>query len=314
MRMRRWVGRGATLALCVMAACSGTEPLGPAPDAGLAIEGDFSPLEAEFSRTLVAFWAGPSGKVPATNVTWRSSKPGVAIVDANGFVTGVSAGMTTISAETGQGQLTASVSLEVLPLAHYSKLELQVFNELVFGGNAFRTLRKWGDAITLQVSGDATAADRAIVDSVVAEMTALLRTIPVSVVEHGGNVQVSFTPDAQFGALAGGACAPPAGVWGYSCPTSDAASRYTQAIVYVSSTRSLDIRRYLIRHELMHMVGFYGHPTGVPSVLNRPEQITLDHFLSLDLALMEMMGRPELSAGMRGAEAMVTLSELRRYE
>lgn len=196
----------------------------------------------------------------------------------------------------------------------YSTLELSVFNDLVFGGNAMRLLRKWDGPIRIQLSGDPTSADRAIVDTVAAELSSRLRTTPVSIVEFGGNVQISFTPDAQFASLAGGTCAPPAGVWGFSCPVADTASRYTQTIVYVSSTRSLDIRRYLIRHELMHMIGFYSHPTGVPSVLSRPENISLDRYLALDFALMEMMGRTELLPGMRGIDAMILLSELTRYE
>jgi hypothetical protein len=296
--------------LMLLSACGGSAMTGPGADASLEVAGYSGPIEVEDSRMLTAIWRDTRGTYPATGATWRSSNGGVATISQQGMVTGVSPGGATISVEAGARS--AAVAVEILPLTHYSPLELSVFNTLVFSGNGARRLRKWEGGIRIQVSGDHSAEDRAVVELVAAELSALLRTIPVTVVEFAGNVQVGFAPDSLYRNLAGGTCAPPPNVWGFSCPTADSASRYVQTLVYISSTRSREIRRYLIRHELMHMAGFYDHPSGVPSILTRPEQITLDHYLPLDLALLEMMGRSELTAGMFGAEAMPILNSLTR--
>jgi hypothetical protein len=298
------------LSLCVLAACSDSGLIGPVADASLEVTGYLGPIEVQNSRTLTAVWRDSRGTYPAAGVTWRSSNQGVALVGQNGVVTGVSPGAATISVQAGAR--VADVAVEILPLTHYSPLELSVFNHLVFSGNGARRLRKWEGGIRIQVSGDPSEADRAVVEVVAAELAARLRTITVTLVEFGGNVQLGFVPDSLYRAMAGGTCAPPASVWGFSCPTADSASRYVQTVVFVSSTRSPEIRRYLIRHELLHMAGFYDHPSGVPSILARPEQITLDHYLPLDLVLLEMIGRSELTAGMFGADAMSILSDLTR--
>lgn len=298
------------LALLLLAACAGGEVVGPAADAALEVAGYRGPIETEFSQTLTAVWRDSRGTTPATGVVWRSTDQAVAVVSQNGAVTGVAPGGATVFAETGGRS--AAVAVEILPLTHYTPLELSVFNHLAFSGNGARRLRKWEGGIRIQLSGAPSAEDRAALEAVAGELGATLRTIPVSLVEFGGNVQLAFIPDSLYRNMAGGTCSPPAFVWGFSCPTADSASRYLQAVVFVSSTRSVEIRRYLIRHELMHMAGFYDHPSGVPSILTRPEQITLDHYLPLDFGLLEMMGRLELTAGMYGDEAMLILSTLPR--
>ena len=299
------------LSFCLLSGCSDSGPIEPGADASLEVTGYLGPIEAQVAWPLTAVWRDSRGSYPATGVTWQSSNPDVAVVDQKGVMTGVSPGLATISAQAGAS--VADVAVEILPVTHrYSPLELSVFNDLVFSGNGARRLRKWEEGIRIQISGDPSEGDREVVEIVAAELAAGLRTIPVSLVEFGGNVQLAFIPDSLYRAMAGGTCAPPANVWGFSCPTADSASRYVRTVVFVSSTRSPEIRRYLIRHELLHMAGFYGHPAGVPSILARPEHITLDHYLSLDLVLLEMIGRSELTVGMFGADAMLVLSSLVR--
>jgi hypothetical protein len=305
-RILAWVG-----ALTLAAGCGGGEAVAPDPNATLEVVGYTGPLEAQTSRLFTATWRDPRGGTrPAAGVTWSSNNQGVAEVNQQGLVTGVAPGQATLTAN-AEGKSLA-IPLQVTPLTHYSPKELAVFNTLVFSDNGARRLRKWADEIRIQVSGAPTAEDLATLDNVVRDLSGGLRTVPISVVEQGGNVHLAFIPDSMYAKMAGGTCVPPAGVWGFSCPTVDAESRYTQAVVYVSSTRDVAIRNYLLHHELMHMVGFYDHPTGVASILTRPEQITLDHYLPLDYTLMEMLGRPEISVGTFAVDAMVALSGLTR--
>lgn len=298
------------LSLSLLLGCAGTETTAPGADATLELSGSSEPVEAAFTRAFTAHWRDSRGSYPATGVTWRTSSQGVAVVDDKGAVTGVTPGSATVTAE-ALGR-SASVTLQVLPLTHYSPLELNVFRNLAFSGNDARKLRKWETGIQIQVSGAPSPEDLTVLAEVAAELGSSLRSTTVSLVEFGGNVQLAFIPDSLYKNMAGGTCAPPATAWGFSCPTADSASRFVGTVVFVSSTRSPEIRRYLIRHELMHMVGFYDHPTGVPSILNRPEQITLDRYPSLDRGLIEMMGRPELIAGMFGVDAMQVLAGLTR--
>jgi hypothetical protein len=147
---------------------------------------------------------------------------------------------------------------------------------------------------------------------VAAKLSQGLVTIPVSVVGGSANVRVYFMPDTAYYKFRGSSCSPPASVWGFSCPTSDEARRYTSVSVYVTSLRSPQIRRYLIHHELMHMAGFYDHPANVASILTRPENTSQPTYLPLDYVLLEMMGREELRPGMLGDEVLGILRGLKR--
>ncbi len=305
-RMLAWAG-----AVTLAAGCRGGDALAPAPDAALELVGYTGPLEAQTSRSFTATWRDPRGGTrPATGVTWSSNDQGVAEVNQQGLVTGVVPGQATITA-TAQGKSLA-IPLTIAPLTHYSPKELAVFNTLVFSDNGARRLRKWPDGIRIQVSGAPTTEDLAALGNVVRDLSSGLRTVPISVVEQGGNVHLAFIPDSMYARMAGGTCVPPAGVWGFSCPTVDAESHYVQTVVYVSSSRDVAIRNYLLHHELMHMAGFYDHPTGAASILTKPEQITLDHYLPLDFTLMEMLGRSEIPVGTFAVDAMGALSGLTR--
>ena len=198
------------------------------------------------------------------------------------------------------------------PSPYYTETELRTFNTLVFFGNPVVHLRKWDGPIRIRLAGSPTREDSGAVAEVAARLTAAFRTIPVTLVEAGANVEVMFMPDTAYHNLKGGSCSPPGSVWGMSCPTWDADGRYLTAAVYVTSLQSVSYRRYLVFHELMHMAGFYDHPAAVPSVLTRPEILSYQAFQALDLTLLEMMGRAELKPGMWGEEAMGILRELRR--
>jgi hypothetical protein len=198
------------------------------------------------------------------------------------------------------------------PSPYYTETELRTFNTLVFYGNPVVHLRKWDGPIRIRLSGRPTREDSAAVTDVAAQLSAAFRTIPVTLVEEGANVDVMFMPDSAYHNLTGASCAPPGGVWGMSCPTSDADGRYLRVAVYVTSLQNVQYRRYLVFHELMHMAGFYDHPAAVPSILTRPEILSYQTFQALDLILLEMMGRPEIRPGMWGEEAMGILRELRR--
>ncbi|HEX9166065.1 MAG TPA: DUF2927 domain-containing protein [Gemmatimonadales bacterium] len=196
--------------------------------------------------------------------------------------------------------------------AYYSEAELAVFATLAFSGNTAARMRRWDQPIRIRIEGEYTPEDSAVVVEVAAKLSEALVTIPVSVVQGNATVELYFMPDTAYYRLRGSACSPPGGVWGYSCPTWDADRRYTAVAVYVTSLRTAPIRRYLIHHELMHMVGFYDHPANVASILSRPENTSQSTYLPLDYLLLEMMGREELRPGMLGDEALTILRGLKR--
>jgi hypothetical protein len=111
-------------------------------------------------------------------------------------------------------------------------------------------MRHWDQPVRIRIEGEYTPEDSAVVVEVAASLAEALVTIPVSVVQGNATVQPLFhaghglLPASRVGLLAAG------GVWGYSCPTSDADRRYTAVAVYVTSLRTAPIRRYLIHHEL----------------------------------------------------------------
>ncbi len=61
-------------------------------------------------------------------ITWSSSNPAIALVDANGIVTGLSAGNATITATTAEGNFAATCNVEVIMPTDMRYITLTVAN------------------------------------------------------------------------------------------------------------------------------------------------------------------------------------------
>ena len=136
------------------------------------------------------------------------------------------------------------------PSPYYTETELRTFNTLVFFGNPVVHLRKWDGPIRIRLAGSPTGEDSAAVAEVADRLSDAFRTIPVTLVEQGANVEVMFMPDSAYRNLKGGSCSPPGGVWGMSCPTWDADGRYLRAAVYVTSLQNVQYETMMRRSDV----------------------------------------------------------------
>lgn len=108
---------GASAALVILA-CGGKDaPSGPPPVASVTVT---APGQVEVGSTIIAGAVAKDAKgnaLTGKSFTWSSSAPTVASVDANGVVTGVSAGSATITAAADGKSGTAALTVIPIPVA-----------------------------------------------------------------------------------------------------------------------------------------------------------------------------------------------------
>lgn len=108
MRRSIWVLAGA---MALGAACSGVGPLGPGGN-GLTLSPSNPILTAIGATTRLDLVIGDGMNLSGDEVTWRSSVPSVASVSADGVVTAMGDGSTTITADLGGPTASTTVTVQ----------------------------------------------------------------------------------------------------------------------------------------------------------------------------------------------------------
>ncbi len=202
----------------------------------------------------------------------------------------------------------------------YSPREIALFNQAAFGIdhenldtscairgdcglNAFR-IGKWEVDISLWITGEFTDEDRAGLLRIAAELDDLIPNLSVEVTDDrlAANVIVAYNPRGDLTIFEN------PHPLGFAMPSSDGRGIDTAAI-FVDSMQAPRPRQVILRHELMHAIGFLFHATSHPdSVLFiRPtDEITYPPvFSGVDNAIIRLLYDPRVLPGM-------TLGDLQR--
>jgi len=193
------------------------------------------------------------------------------------------------------------------PTTAYTDAELRHFADLAFWneGGAAEVTRRWIEPIRIRLEGGPTAVDEAVLAATLAEMTIAAReglAVRMAAEDEVANLTIHYVARAQAEEIE-----PAIERWhiGYFRLWWRGDSSLARArIVLVSDEITGQTRDYIVRHEIMHAVGFMRHaPTDRGSIMYHSYSGTI-RFSSLDVVVMEMLYRDDIPPGMPKAMAL----------
>lgn len=200
------------------------------------------------------------------------------------------------------------------PAPGYSAAEIAHFGDVAFGSEqgATEVVRRWSAPLTIRVYGRPTPADLAMLAAAAGEVeqsTGVGVRVAGAADEAAANVEAHFVSRAEAQQLQSEIQRQHIGffwVWW----SSDAI--YRARMIFVVDEISDRSRPYIVRHELMHSLGFLRHAQDTGSLLHQPWRGTTTAYSAADRAAMEMLYRREIRPGMPKAEALALLQRLPR--
>jgi len=190
----------------VLAACGGgggdsPTPPGPAPVSSVSVTPPAGQVVVGATLSLSATPRDASGNaLTGRTVSWSAASPQVATVDANGVVTGVSVGTTTIQATVAGINGSATVTVAPVPVA--SVVVSPATTALVVGGSAPLT------ALARDAAGN-TLSGRTVVWASASPSIASVSTTGTVTALAPGNANITATVDGVVGTASVSVTAPP---------------------------------------------------------------------------------------------------------
>jgi hypothetical protein len=195
----------------------------------------------------------------------------------------------------------------------YTDAELRHFTELAFGTDpdASAIIRRWTAPIRVAFEGEPTSADESVLAATLGEIAGASRgrlELGMAADEEEPNMVIHVVPRAVAEEIE-----PDIERWhiGYFRVWWRGDGSFALArIVLVSDGISGQTRDYIIRHEVMHAVGFLRHaPLDRGSIMYESYSGT-SRFSNLDVAVMEMLYRDDIVPGMPRSTALDLLRGL----
>lgn len=169
-------------------------------------------------------------------------------------------------------------------------------------GQSGSRVHKWSTDAQIVVHGSPTGADLAALDTVIADIDAIVDTIDVVIVQSGGNVDLYFTPTSEFPGILPQYVS---GNLGFFWVWWDDAGWITDAVVLVSTTDVDEIgRAHLLREELTQMLGLMNDSYSYPDSIFYQGWSYVTEYTPLDEAVIGMLYDPRVSAGMTAAQVV----------
>jgi hypothetical protein len=225
----------------------------------------------------------------------------------------MSPGSATITAASEGQRRTATIRVVPRP-GGYTEEELGYFAEIAYGfefGNASHVIRKWRNDLLIAVRGAPTDEDRTTLAAVIRELNVLIGG-SVRLLDAGSappNVEIHFVPRSLFPVVLPGA---PPGNDGLFYVSWEASQHFVRATVLIATDIRAPFRQHLIREEVTQSLGLAQDSPRYPTSIFYAGYSETHQFSKLDEALIEMLYREEVRAGMSEPEARAVLVGLQR--
>ncbi len=247
---------------------------------------------------------GPGTTLAASSTTTTSLADTTSTTVATTTSTSAATTITTVAT-------TTTTTSTTLPGGSYDQAALDYFRVIAgsseFGGSE-GVVHRWTGDLHIAVFGDPTAADRGALAAVVDDLNEIIDTVEVAVVDSDPNVEMHFVPVDDFAAIEPGYVE---GNMGYVYIWWDGQGAVYSGRVLISTTGlTPDERAHLIREELTQGLGLLNDSWDYPESIFYQGWTTTTEYAPLDRLVIEMLYRPELSAGMSIDEAVAVLAGL----
>jgi hypothetical protein len=247
-----------------------------------------------------------AGGGPTDGTTAASTNPGLATTTSSTATSTTTVGTTSTTVTT-----TTTTSSTTVPADGYDQAALDYFREIAgaaeFGENG-GVLHRWKEDPRIAVYGDPTARDRRELDRVVGDLNELISTVEVSVVQSDPNMEIYFVPVDEFASIEPNYVA---GNMGYVYVWWDAEAVIYSGRVLISTTGLTPAERaHVIREELTQGLGLLNDSWLYPDSIFYQGWTETTRYAPIDRLVIEMLYRPELSAGMEIDRALQVLAGL----
>lgn len=285
------------------------EPAGPAVPKW-AIFVALAAVAAAISVVVVLGVGGESGTTSADGFTSTLATTTTSPATTSTTLAGTTTVAPTTTATTTPAT-TSTTTSTTLPTRLYGPAALDCFREIAgaaeFGGDA-GVLHRWEGDLRIAVHGNPTARDLRTLDAVVADLNELIDLVEVTVVAGDPNVDIHFVPVEDFASIEPNYVE---GNLGYVYIWWDADGEVYRARILISTTGvTPQERSHLIREELTQGLGLLNDSWLYPSSIFYQGWTDTNRYTRLDRLVIEMLYRPELSAGMSIDEAREILAGL----
>jgi len=207
---------------------------------------------------------------------------------------------------------TTTTTTTTLPGSGYDPAALDYFREIAgfseFGGSGNGELHRWTGDLRIAVYGDPTLEDRTALAAVLDDLNGIIDTIEVTVVASDSNVDLYFVPVDDFASIEPGYVE---GNMGYVYIWWDGDGSIYSGRVLISTTGlTPDERAHLIREELTQGLGLLNDSWDYSESIFYQGWTDVTEYAPIDRVIIEMLYRPELSAGMDIDDALTVLAGL----
>lgn len=200
----------------------------------------------------------------------------------------------------------------------YTNAEIDYFLEVALGvefahGVRPRVTKRWPSeelpSIRLQIMGSPTAQDLAVIRSIVDEINGIVGLPLMAVDPERANVFVRFIPRGSMRSYS--SLVPRWGAGGFVSVELSKAFTIERGQVLIASDIPFRARKPIIREELTQLLGLLNDASWYPeSIFNDANFAT--EFAPIDRALIEMLYRPEMKAGLDESETRKVLRKALR--
>lgn len=206
---------------------------------------------------------------------------------------------------------TSSTTTSTLAGAGYDQAALDYFRVIAgsseFGGGGGE-LHRWTNDLRIGVFGDPTPADRTALAAVVDDLNEIIDTVEIITVESDPNIEMHFAPVDDFASIEPNYVEGNMGYvyiwWG------DDGSVYRGRVLISTTGLTPEERAHLIREELTQSLGLLNDSWDYPESIFYQGWTDITEYAPIDRAVIEMLYRPEVSAGMDVGEVVAVLAGL----
>ncbi len=206
---------------------------------------------------------------------------------------------------------TSSTTTSTLAGGGYDQVALDYFRVIAgsseFGGGG-GVLHRWTGDLRIGVFGDPTPADRSALAAVVDDLNEIIDTVEIITVENDPRIEMRFAPVDDFASIEPNYVEGNMGYvyiwWG------DDGSVYRGRVLISTTGLTPEERAHLIREELTQGLGLLNDSWDYPESIFYQGWTDTTEYAPLDRLVIEMLYRPELSAGMGIDDAAAVLAGL----
>ena len=254
---------------------------------------------------------GPGTTLAASSTTTTS--PADTTSTTVPTTTSTSAATTSTSAATTITTVapTTTTTSTTLPGGGYDQAALDYFRVIAgsseFGGSE-GVLHRWTGDLRIGIFGHPTPADRSALAAVVDDLNEIIDTVEVAVVASDPNVEMHFVPVDDFASIEPGYVEGNLGyvyIW-----WSDDGSVDRGRVLISTIGLTPQERAHLIREEFTQGLGLLNDSWDYPESIFYQGWTDTTEYGPLDRLVIEMLYRPELSAGMGIDDAVAVLAGL----